>query len=141
MRYIALFAGTLGCLATYGCTTTAEPPTLEEPADNCPVSDSDSWTASVSPVPGSDGRSQLSVSGKVTMPTPGYTFAWEAGRLDRSAVPSFELRLLANAPDRMVAQVLETREVSYHGPAAAPRYREITITCEGRVLAKIGDVS
>ena len=75
------------------------------------------------------------------MPTPGYTFGWEAGRLYRSAIPSFELRMIANPPGGMVTQVLDTREVTYAGPAAAPRYSAITIVCEGRVLARIEDVS
>lgn len=140
MRYIASTIGALGCLAATGCTTMTEPPAIEETADNCPIIESSSWTASISPVPGGAGKSQLAVSGKVTMPTPGYTFAWEAGRLDRSAVPSFELKLLTNAPDGMVAQVLDTREVSYQGPAATPRYRSITITCDGRILGRIDNV-
>lgn len=75
------------------------------------------------------------------MPTPEYTFAWSPGRLDRSAVPSFELRLEARAPDGMVAQILDEREVTYSGPAAAPSYSAITVTCEGRVLGRIEGVS
>lgn len=93
------------------------------------------------PLAGNPDRGELTVSGRVTMPTPGYTFGWEAGRLDRSAVPSFELRMIANPPGGMVTQVLDTREVTYSGPAAAPRYSSITIVCEGRVLARIEHVS
>lgn len=114
---------------------------MEDTNSNCPVLESDSWQADVTLLSGDDHRSQLSVTGKVTMPTPGYTFAWEAGRLDRSAIPSFVLHLQTRAPDGMVAQVLETREVMYSGPAAAPRYRTITVMCEGKELGRIENVS
>ncbi|MDZ4308687.1 hypothetical protein [Allopontixanthobacter sp.] len=129
------FLAVAGALALGGCTTVSD-----EPADNCRVLESEGWAANVASVPGNPDRNQLTVTGRVTMPTPAYTFAWEAGRLDRSAVPSFELRLLATPPDGMVAQVLDTSEVTYTGPAAAPRYSAITVTCEGRVLARIEDV-
>lgn len=141
MRIAFPIIGTLGCLVTAGCTTTTEPPAMEEARGACPVLESDGWAADVSPVPGSDGRFQLTVTGKVTMPTPGYTFAWQAGRLDRSAIPTFELRLQTRAPEGMVVQSLETRDVSYSGPAAGPRYRAVTVTCEGRELARIENVS
>lgn len=131
----------LASLMVSGCTTTVGAPPMQDSESNCPVLASDGWQAVVSPLAGDNQRSQLSVTGKVTMPTPGYTFAWEAGRLDRSAIPAFELHLQTRAPDGMVVQVLETREVTFIGPAAAPRYRAITIMCAGKELARIENVS
>lgn len=128
-------------LGIAGCATDDIDMPIGNEVSQCPVIESSDWAASISPVPGNPDRSQLTVTGKVTMPTPEYTFAWEQGPLDRSAIPSFELRLLTRAPDGIVAQVLETREVRYMGPAAAPRYRAITVTCEGEVLGRIENVS
>lgn len=129
------------CLGMAGCATYESGDPVAEETATCPVIESSDWAASIAPVPGNSSRSILSVTGKVTMPTPGYTFAWDQGALDRSAVPSFELKLSARAPDGMVSQVLDTREVSYSGPAAAQRYRAITVTCEGTVLGRIENVS
>ncbi len=145
MQSFAIALSATGLFALSGCMTPAEQPDPDEPGqvqpgDDCSVIESEGWAATITPVPGNPDRNQLTITGQVTMPTPGYTFAWEPGRLDRSAIPAFELRLLANAPAGMVTQVLDTREVSYSGPAAAPRYRSITISCEGRILVTIEDV-
>ncbi|MGB3377200.1 MAG: hypothetical protein WBH10_06590 [Allopontixanthobacter sediminis] len=145
MQHSAFVLAAASTIVLCACTTPSGEAALQDPdemqtADDCPVIESEGWAATITPVPGNPDRNQLTITGQVTMPTPGYTFAWEPGRLDRSAVPAFELRLLANPPAGMVTQVLDTREVSYSGPAAAARYRSISITCEGRVLGTIEDI-
>lgn len=141
MQQSAFVLAATSILALGACTTSAEQSGPEEQVnDNCPVLESEGWAANIAPLASNPDIQQLTVTGRVTMPTPDYSFAWNAGRLAGAAAPSFELRLLAKPPSGMVTQVLDTREVIYAGPAAAPRYREITVICEGRVLARIGDV-
>lgn len=140
MRKIALAMLGLSGIALGACGTTTPAPEQAMADSECPVIQSENWTAQLMPLPGGEGRYQLVVTGNVTMPTPGFTFAWEQGRLDRSAIPAFELRLLTNAPAGTVAQMLETREVIYAGPAAAARYRSVTITCDGRTLGTVENI-
>lgn len=107
----------------------------------CPIAGSRSWKAWVNPTPGSEGEATLVVEGEVDTPTPGYTFSWEAGMADRSAVPMQRLHLAVTPPDGMVAQVITTESVRYEGPAIAENYRGVAVMCGEELLAEIADVT
>ncbi|PQA89039.1 hypothetical protein CW354_03565 [Marinicaulis flavus] len=132
-----------GC-AQQASSPGADAPSGEEPAmpDNgdCPVIDSRDWKAWVNAMPGPGAETTLIVEGAVDMPTPGYTFSWEAGMADRSAVPAQRLHLTATAPDGMVTQVITTENVRYEGPAIAKEYRAAAVMCGDELLAEITDV-
>lgn len=150
MQKLPFVLAAVSTLALGACATPAEQPGPEEQApeqvgDTCRVLESEGWAADIAPLPGNPNLQQLTVTGKVTMPTPNYSFAWDTDLVDGAGpgagTPSLELRLLAKPPSGMVAQVLDTREVTYAGPAEAPNYRVISVTCEGRELARIENVS
>lgn len=154
---VALFAacGPASPPSTEPAPAGAEPePAEEAPAETteaaaddgepaCPVIESANWTAYIDRMPGPDAAPTLNVSGEVTVPTPGFTFAWREGPTDRSAVPSLRLILEPAAPTGLVLQALTTETVSYRGPALPNGYSRIIIVCAGEPIAEIieiGDV-
>lgn len=104
--------------------------------DACPVIESRGWRAWVDAMPNPDAAATLFVEGEVDMPTPGYSFAWEVGMADRSAVPTQRLHIKATPPDGMTAQVVTTETVRYEGPAIAQSYRSVIVMCGEDVLAE-----
>ena len=110
-------------LSVAGCATYGQekPATQDEPspevASACPILKSSDWAATITPTPSDPTRRTLTVTGTVTTPTPGYTFSWQPGRLDRSAVPAFQLMISGVAPDGLVMQALDTKNVTFIGPA------------------------
>ena len=141
----SLFAVLAGCdkpaPAADPATPTEEEVAMPESAAACPVLDSRDWTAWVNAMPGPDASATLIVEGVVDMPTPGFTFTWEAGMADRSAIPVQRLHLSAAPPDGMVAQVVTSESVRYEGPAIAKQYRGVTVMCGDAVIAEITDVT
>ncbi|WP_425407817.1 hypothetical protein [Hyphococcus sp.] len=109
-------------------------------ATTCPLIGSRNWKAWVNAMPGPDARPTLIVEGDVDAPTAGYTFSWQEGVADRSAVPFQRLHLTANPPDGMAAQVITTQTVRYEGPAIAENYRAVAVMCGEELLADITDV-
>jgi hypothetical protein len=107
-----------------------------EAAATCPVIDAADWRASVGPVEGAEGP-QLVVEGRVTLPTPGWTVALEAGMADRSAIPVQRVVLTAAAPQMAVAQVLTDYELRLVTPALAPAYRGVIVDCAGLALVEV----
>ncbi len=105
----------------------------------CPVIDSSDWTAWVDAEPGPDSPT-LNIRGTVTLPTPGYDYAWRVGIADRALPPGRHMQLEFTPPDGMVAQVLTSMEVSYRGEAAFDAYRMILVKCADERLAEITEV-
>lgn len=120
-----------------GETEAAEP---GEPT-TCPILGSRNWKAWVNAEPGDDAEATLVVEGEIDAPTPGYTFSWEPGMADRSAVPMQRLHLTAAPPDGVVAQVITTESVRYEGPAIAQDYRGVAVMCGEELLAEITEVT
>jgi len=115
----------------------------------CPVIDSADWRAVVGPVDGAEGP-HLIVTGTITLPTPGWTVALEAGIADRSARPVQQVNLVATPPggDMMVAQVLTGYDLRLQTPAlgSAPGtggegpYRGVLVMCGSEVVIDITEV-
>jgi hypothetical protein len=112
---------------------------------DCPVIDSADWRAVVGPVDGGEGP-HLIVTGRVTLPTPGWEVALTPGMADRSAMPVQRVILGATPPDGMAAQVLtdydlrlETPSISA-APAGQPPYRGVLVMCGGMVLVELTEV-
>ena len=120
-------------------TADAGLPEAGEPT-TCLIVASRDWRAWINAMPGPDAVRTLIVEGVVDTPTPGYTFEWEAGMADRSAIPMQRLHLTATPPDGMAAQVITTETVRYEGPAIAENYRAVAVMCGEVLLADITDV-
>ena len=118
-----------------------EPEPMPDPAAetdaNCPVIEATDWAATLGPVEGAEGL-HLIVTGRVTLPTPGWTVTLEAGIADRSAVPTQRVILTATRPGAMVAQVLTDYDLRLETPALAPAYRGVIVDCAGLALVEIG---
>lgn len=118
----------------------ANPEPLPAPSASCPVIESSEWAAWVNAMPGPGSTKQLIATGKVILPTPGYTLTLTAGMADHSATPVQQLILTATPPLGMVTQVLTTQPVRYQGPAISMQYRAIRIMCSSQMLSEISDV-
>ena len=145
MTPIARAATALTLAALTACQPIDEPPPANPeppppPSASCPVIESSEWAAWVNAMPGPGSTKQLIATGKVVLPTPGYTVTLTAGMADRSATPVQQLILTATPPSGMVTQVLTTQPVRYQGPAISMQYRAIRIMCGGQMLSEITDV-
>lgn len=130
----------LGGAALLAACATVPPPVQSPPADNvCPVVDSSDWTAWVNAMPGPNAQPMLVVTGKVTVPTGGYTFAWRDLRIAESYPVQVFAELEALPPDQMATQALDTHELRGEWPITPP-VGSVTITCDGRTLARIAPV-
>jgi len=150
MKFGSIAYGAIAaCVLATGCqtaedvteevvTTMESEPVVEAAA--CPVVESSNWGAFINRMPGPDAEATLNVHGQVTMPTPEFTFEWQEGPMDRSAIPTMRVKLIATAPDGMVMQALTTETVVYKVPALATGYKKIIVSCDDEVLAEITDI-
>lgn len=133
-------AGCADLLALHEAALAApEPEPVAEAEATCPVIDTAEWRAALGPVEGAEGL-QLVVEGRVTMPTPGWTVALEAGMADRSAIPVQHVVVTATPPQMAVAQVLTEYELRLVTPALAPAYRGVIVDCAGLALVELTEV-
>lgn len=111
------------------------------PVAGCPVIGEGKFEAwlDAMPGPGSNGPT-LNISGKVDLPTPGYTLELQEGPADRMMPPSQRFRLAATPPGGMAAQVVTSTDVHYRAHSTYPVYRSLVITCGDRVLATVTDI-
>lgn len=138
-----LFAAAVAAAALAACTPTAEPPAAPEQPETaaaCAVIESSDWAAWVNAMPGPGAQRTLIVTGRITLPTPGYTAALREGPADRSAMPVQQLILDLTPPSGMVSQALFTEEVRFEGTAIAQTYRGVRVMCAGSPLAEITEV-
>lgn len=149
-RYLS--AGLLGCTLLAACALQEPSPaaevnsinleersSLETPQSDCPVLESSDWIAWINQMPGA-GQPTLNISGKVVVPTGGYSLSVQMGPLDRSMPPSQRLILTATPPDGPALQALTTMDVREQFPAIVPSYRSIIIVCAKTTLAEINTV-
>lgn len=99
------------------------------------------WEAWINRMPGPDMVPTLHVAGEVDTRTGGYSFKWQEGPLDRSAVPALRLRLVPVAPDDMATQAIVTHQVSYETPLPAHGYSRVIIGCGDEMIAEIAEIS
>lgn len=117
------------------------PPPPQEPAGDrqCPIVRSDSWAAWVDAMPGPNRRPRLIVTGKVTVPTGGYQFAWRDMAVMESYPVQVVVRLVPIPPPGPASQALVTHDVRGEWPMSPP-VGSVTIRCGERVLARISPV-
>jgi len=133
-----------GCQSLQGETDTlAAPAARDAPAaepEACAVLDSRNWEAWINRMPGPGAVAMVHVAGKVDMRSGGYTFRWEEGPMDRSAVPVLRLKLVPRAPDGMATMAITTEAVAYQAPALSGGYRRVVIGCGGTTLGEITEI-
>lgn len=110
-------------------------------ANACPIQESRNWHAWIDRVSGASQSSRLNISGQIDLPNPGYTVSWKSGPLDRRNPPSLRLFIETQAPEGVVAQVIDPRDVRYELETKVLHYRSILILCGDRKLGEIPDVT
>jgi hypothetical protein len=115
------------------------PPPAQGPSRTCPVIESSNWSAWVDAMPGPMNRPRLVVTGKVTVPTGGWRFAWRDVRIMESHPVQVSVDLQPIEPTGMVTEALVTHDINFEWPVPPP-VGSVTIRCGGRVLAQIAPV-
>ena len=121
-------------LALAGCQSIAAP----RPS-SCPIVSSRDWQAWVNAMPGPNARPDLIVTGKVTVPTGGYTFRWGSPRVMESYPVQVSVDLIPIPPSGMATQALATHDVRGEWPMAPP-VGALTVRCGDRVLGRVAPV-
>ena len=107
--------------------------------DGCPIISSQGWSAWVNSMPGPNAQPSLIVTGRVTVPTGGYRFAWRDMRVMESYPVQIVVELEAIPPYGAATQAVVTQEVRGQWPMNSP-VGSVTIECGGRALARISPV-
>ena len=106
---------------------------------SCPVAASSDWQAFVNAMPGPNMQPRLIATGKVTVPTGGYTFRWGEPRVMESYPVQVSVELIPVPPAGPATQALTTNDVRGEWPMRPP-VGAFTLTCGGRVLAHVSPV-
>lgn len=152
MKFLALIAAALltGCAANgsppgdeatggpYPPSHHAPPPDVS-PVGDCPVTASSDWRAWVNAMPGPNSQPKLMISGKVTVPTGGFTFGWSNFRVAESYPVQVFVELTATPPSGAATQAVTTQEVRGEWPLAPP-VGSVTIMCGHKTLGRIAPV-
>ena len=105
----------------------------------CPVVGSSDWKAWVNAMPGPNMQSKLIATGKVTLPTGGYTFRWGAPRVMESYPVQVSVELIPIPPAGPATQALATHDVRGEWPMQPP-VGALNVTCGDMVLGRISPV-
>lgn len=106
---------------------------------DCPVSASSNWAAWVSAMPGPNARPKLIVTGKVTVPTGGFSFRWGDMRVMESHPVQVVAELRPVPPTGGATEALVTHDVRGEWPISPP-VGSVTVRCADRTLATISPV-
>ncbi|MFN7056718.1 hypothetical protein [Hyphomonas sp.] len=98
------------------------------------------WSAWINRMPGPGAVATIHVAGEVDTRSGGYSFDWQEGPLDRSAVPALRLRLVPIAPEGMATQAIVTHSLSWSAPLPAHGYSRVIIGCGEQMIAEIDDI-
>jgi hypothetical protein len=128
-----------------GCSAVTPPPDRPPPPPQganrtCPVTASSDWSAWVNAMPGPMSRPTLIATGKATVPTGGWSFAWGDARVMESYPVQVAVELVPIPPSGPATQALVTHDVRFEWPVPPP-VGAVTIRCGGRVLAHIAPVA
>ncbi len=119
------------------------PPYTQQPypphKTGCGIVESSNWAAWVNAMPGPNARPTLIVTGKVTVPTGGYRFAWRDMRVMESYPVQVVAELEAIPPVGGATEAIVTHDVRGQWPMSPP-VGSVTISCGGRTLATISPV-
>lgn len=105
----------------------------------CPIVGSSDWAAWINAMPGPNARPALIVTGKVTVPTGGYRFAWRDMRVMESYPVQIAIELEAIPPVGGATQAIVTHDVRGQWPMSPP-VGSVTVRCGGQTLARISPV-
>ena len=117
----------------------AVPPPQGTDGMKCGITGSSDWAAWVNAMPGPNAKPTLIVTGKVTVPTGGYRFAWRDMRVMESYPVQVAVDLQAIPPAGPATQAIVTHDVRGEWPIAPP-VGSVTVRCGDRVLARIAPV-
>lgn len=123
-------------LALSGAACQALPPPV---ATACPIVSSSGWNAWVNAMPGPNMQPRLIATGKVTVPTGGYSFRWGDPRVMESYPVQVSVELIPVPPAGPATQALVTHDVRGEWPMQPP-VGSFSVTCGGRVLARVSPV-
>ena len=123
-------------LALAGTACQALPP---PPPATCPILSSSDWAAWVNAMPGPNMQPRLIATGKVTVPTGGYSFRWGDPRVMESYPVQVSVELIPVPPAGPATQALVTHDVRGEWPMQPP-VGSFSVTCGGRVLARVSPV-
>jgi hypothetical protein len=128
---LALAASMTASLAS--CATAPPPPAG---AMECGIIGSSDWAAWVNAMPGPNAQPKLIVTGKVTVPTGGYRFAWRDMRVMESYPVQVVVELDAIPPAGPATQAVVTHDVRGEW-AMSPPVGSLTVRCGDMVLVRI----
>lgn len=112
---------------------------LPQPAPVCPILSSSDWNAWVNAMPGPNMQPKLIATGKVTVPTGGYSFRWGEPRVMESYPVQVSVELIPIPPAGPATQALVTHDVRGEWPMQPP-VGSFSVTCGGRVLGNVSPV-
>ena len=130
------FALIAGLALLPGC---AIAPARPARAADCDIIGSSGWAAWVNAMPGPNARPTLIVTGKVTVPTGGYRFAWRDMRVMESYPVQVAVELDAIPPAGGATEALVTHDVRGEWPISPP-VGSLMVRCGAMVLARIAPV-
>ena len=129
-----LLLATAAVLVASGCQTTAGPV-----PGTCPIVSSSDWQAWVNAMPGPASRPKLIATGKVVVPTGGYSFRWGDPRVMESYPVQVSVELIPVPPSGPASQALETHDVRGDWPMSPP-VGSFAVICGDKNLARISPV-
>ena len=130
----------LSAVALASCApVAADEPTRPGGGRECAVIGSSGWAAWINAMPGPNARPTLIVTGKVTVPTGGYSFAWRDMRVMESYPVQVAVDLQPIPPAGPASQAIVTHDVRGQWPISPP-VGSVTVHCGDRVLAGIAPV-
>jgi hypothetical protein len=121
-------------LMATSCQTATDPA-----APSCQIVSSSDWQAWVNAMPGPGSRPKLIATGKVVVPTGGYSFRWGEPRIMESYPVQVSVELIPIPPGGMATQALATHEVRGEWPMSPP-VGSFAVMCGGKSLARISPV-
>ncbi len=109
-------------------------------AMECGIIGSSDWAAWVNAMPGPNARPTLIVTGKVTVPTGGYRFAWRDMRVMESYPVQVAAELQAIPPAGPATHAVVTHDIRGKWPIDPP-VGSFTVRCGDQTLASIAPVA
>lgn len=109
-------------------------------AEPCPIRGSGEWRAWINAMPGPNAQPTLNITGKVTVPTGGYTVEFTPYLQDRAGSPSDKIaQVRAIPPAGPATQAIMTHDLNWKWPVSGP-ISSVTIRCADKTLGHISPV-
>ncbi len=105
----------------------------------CGITGASDWSAWVNAMPGPNARPALIATGKVTVPSGGWTFAWRDLRVMESYPVQVVAELEAIPPAGGASQAFVSHDIRGEWPVDPP-VGAFTVRCGDMVLARVSPV-